>query len=471
MKIKLLQWFVSALLLSGVIFISCTEEITGDLKQNQPPQTSVFVQGDSLNQTLSLQTIFWDGRDPDGFVVGFFYTWEQNPQPDDWVWTTERSGTFPLQITGTDTSYIFRIKAVDNDGAEDPTPASQVFPIINSPPEIDWASQSDIPDTTFTIAVFQWIASDLDGDSTIVAFEYSLDDTLNWRSIRGTRRLIVLDADSGLTVGNHSFFLRAVDVAGARSATIRMPQDPSKDWYVKEPRGRYLLIDDFDDESLSSDFPDAFYKSLLDTLLPALGDEYSYWNIEEQFPTSVIQFTETLKEFERVIWYADFVQQSDPHFIGAQIAIPQFRNKGGKIIYSVKFNQGFGAQGDPLAFSPVDSLGDSYRIFNNGLYYVDSAFAQVMPPAVPPLPELRSSNTFLLNGLIALVPKMSSVPMYRFDDPQSPDDPLFILIGLNDNTNQHDFVFAGTPLNQLNGNGNVGKLFEIILNDIFDQNN
>ncbi|MFQ5584698.1 MAG: hypothetical protein ACE5GL_09720, partial [Calditrichia bacterium] len=307
-----------------------------------------------------------------------------------------------------------------------------------------------------------------DGDSTIVAFEYSLDDTLNWRPIRGTRRLIVLDADSGLTPGDHSFYLRAVDVAGARSTTIRMPQDPSKDWYVKEPQGRYLLIDDFDDESISSDFPDAFYKSLLDTLLPALGDEYSYWNIEEQFPTSVIQFTETLKEFERVIWYADFVQQSDPHFIGAQIAIPQFRNEGGKIIYSVKFNQGFGAQGDPLAFSPVDSLGDSYRIFNNGLYYVDSAFAQIMPPAVPLLPELRSSNTFLLNGLIALVPKMSSVPMYRFDDPQSPADPLFILIGLNDNTNQHDFVFAGTPLNQLNGNG---KLFEIILKDIFDQNN
>jgi hypothetical protein len=183
----------------------------------------------------------------------------------------------------------------------------------------------------------------------------------------------------------------------------------------------------------------------------------------------VIQFTETLKEFERIIWYADFIQQSDPRFIGAQIAIPEFRSGGGKLIYTVKFNQGFGAQGDPLGFTPVDSLGDDFRIFNNSLYYSDPDF-QNQFPTLPILPELRSSNQFALFGLLALIPKATSVPMYYYDDANLQDDPLFVLIGQNDNSGQYDFVFAGTPLNQLNGNANVGELFRIILDQIFDEN-
>jgi hypothetical protein len=228
------------------------------------------------------------------------------------------------------------------------------------------------------------------------------------------------------------------------------------------------LIDDFQDESSSSTFPDAFYKSMLDTLLPSLGDDYSYWNIEEQFPTSVVQFTETLKEFERIIWYADFVQESDPHFISAQIAVPVFRGQGGKIIYSVKFNQGFGAQGDPLGFTPVESLGDDFRIFNNSLYFSNPDF-QNQFPTLSILPELRSSNQFALFGLLALIPKANSIPMYYYDDPNLQDDPLFIMIGQNDNSGQYDFVFAGTPLNQLNRNNNVSQLFRIILDQIFDE--
>jgi hypothetical protein len=260
MKVKFLVCFAIILISAGIIFISCTEEITGNLTQNKPPETSVFVQADSLNLTLSLQTIYWDGRDEDGFVIGFYYTWEENPQPGDWIWTTKRSETFPLQISGTDTTYTFRVKAVDNDSIEDPTPAEQVFPIKNSHPEISWTSLSQIPDTTFTIAAFSWNASDLDGDTTIALFEYSLDDTLNWNTIEGFRRRLILNADSGLTVGDHSFFIRAVDVAGAKSPIIKMPENPNANWHVQAPRGRYLLIDDFEDESSSNNFPDAFYR-------------------------------------------------------------------------------------------------------------------------------------------------------------------------------------------------------------------
>jgi len=58
---------------------------------------------------------------------------------------------FPLKISGEDTIYFFQVKAVDDEGLEDPTPARQFFPIRNSPPQLKWVLASLIPDTTFTV--------------------------------------------------------------------------------------------------------------------------------------------------------------------------------------------------------------------------------------------------------------------------------------------------------------------------------
>ena len=449
------------------ILVSCEKDITGDRIQNLPPETTVFIQSDdTLNFTPSVQQLFWDGRDADGFVTGFFYTFEVNPQPDDWIWTTERSGIFPLEIIGSDTTYAFQVKAVDNDNLEDPTPATQLIPIANSRPEIEWEIGRAIPDTTFTVANFAWRASDPDGDLTIQFFEYALDDTSNWIQIPSTRRQLSLFEEDGITEGQHALFLRAVDIAGAKSRTIRMPENPSSFWYVRAPRGRYLLIDDFAVESSTTGFPDAFYRTALGNVLPQIGEDFTYWNIEELFPASVDQFVETLKLFDRIVWYTDLIVSSDPHFLTAQIAIPEFRQTGGKIIYTVQFSSNFGSQGDPLAFTPVDSLGERFNIITtNSLYYPDANFSNTFP-SLRPLPELRVSNFII--GLISLFPQASSVPMYRYDEPNNDDDPIFIMTGQNDNTREHDFVFSGTPLHFLDQNNNLEEFLEIVIVDLFE---
>ena len=47
------------------------------------------------------------------------------------------------------------------------------------------------------------------------------------------------------------------------------------------------------------------------------------------------------------------------------------------------------------------------------------------------------------------------------------------MLGVNDNKlvsdpeNAYDFVFSGTPLHYLKGNGNLEEFFKIIFNDIF----
>ncbi len=164
-----------ALILSGMLALwnSCADSITGEKNTNLPPDSFIFVQtvgNDTLNPQRSVQRIFWDGRDPDGFIKGYLYTWKDNPGDADWIYTTEQNQLFALEITGVDTQYTFMVKAIDNLDLEDPTPARQLFPIINSQPEIDWSVNSRIPDTTFTVASFSWQAADPDGDLTIVSF-------------------------------------------------------------------------------------------------------------------------------------------------------------------------------------------------------------------------------------------------------------------------------------------------------------
>lgn len=453
-----------------LLLLSCEDHITGDLNKNLPPETTVFIQSsDTLNYTQSIQKIHWDGSDPDGFVTGFYYTFEENPADEDWEWTTKRTKTFPLKITGEDTVYLFQVKAVDDDGMEDPTPAKQLFPILNSPPDIDWVINSNIPDTTFTVASFAWNATDPDGDSTIAYFEYALDDTsdtTNWHQIPGDRRTITLKEADGVIPGDHAFYIRAVDIADAQSPTIRMPISSNKFWHVREPQGRYLLIDDYAVESSISKYPDAYYTSMLDSLLGVFGDDYSYWNIEELFPASTNQFIETVKLFDRVIWYTDAIDEGDPHFVAAQLAIPALRSKEGKLIYTVQFNSGFGGQGNPLDFSPVDSLGDYFNVIGtNSMYIPDTLGFQSEFPELLSLPRLKVSGFIL--GVFSLVPKANSVPIYRYDQPNTDDDPIFIMVGRNDSTNEPDFVFAGTPLHFLNENNNLNRFFDVILQNLF----
>jgi hypothetical protein len=459
---------------------ACREDITGEFNENSFPDTRLFIhtaETDTLNYTSSIQKIYWDGSDSDGFIKGFYYTWLVNPVDSDWVWTTERALNFPLKITGQDTIYLFQVKSVDNKGDEDPTPARQYFPIKNTAPTMQWLTSSLIPDTTFTVASFSWNAADLDGDSSIAHFEYALDDTSQWRKISGYRRNLTLTADSGLTAGAHSFYIRSVDIAGSQSPVIRMPQ--TGEWIVKEPRGRYLLIDDFANEAQSA-YPDKYYKTMLGAILAQIGvsDGFDYWNIENQFPASRLQFIETMKLFDRVIWYTDLIQETDNHFITAQVAIPEFLENGGKIIYSVQFNTGFGSLGSPLEFSPVDSLGKKYNYINtNSIYYPEpTGQSEFYNKFQIELPQLKLNK--IIVGVAALKPKATSLPLYRYDDAALTEDPIFIMLGLNDNKfspansdeqnkEAYDFVFSGTPLHYLQGNNNLDELFRIIFEQVF----
>ena len=438
-------------------FISCEDSKTDALHANKPPNTHIFISApDTLNYTSSVRKISWYGDDTDGFVTGYYYTWVTNPEENDWIYTEERQMTFPLQISGTDTIYAFQVKAIDDDGAEDPTPAIQRFPIKNTAPQIEWIGALAIPETTFTVATFFWQAHDLDGDSTISNYQWVLDDTTSgWHTFTAEGPdYITLHETDGLIPGQHAFFLRAIDQAGAKSNVLRMPDNPSSYFYVKDIVGEVLLIDDF---TLST--ADVFYRTLLDTMV----GQYTYWDLKSNEPPSTIPFAETLNLFKYVVWYADL----SPHLIQAQAAIPNFRSPEiqGKIFFSMQFNTDFSvSQGNPLEFSPIASLDTFFnRISLGKIFYSDSTDSYTDSLN---LPVLKVSKTEF--GVNTLIPKDNAHVLYRYQLTSSLEtDPVLAVLGENDNTGQKDFVFVAFPVHSLNGNSNAAEFISKVFRKVF----
>lgn len=461
-----LKHSILALLFFGILILGCGEKITDNPIANQPPETKlIFYPDGSLATTTSRQVVHWWGDDPDGKVAMFIYTWHINAAvpvifqasdlPAGWTATTSKSDTFSLKFTNLDTIYTFRISAVDDQGLVDPTPASQAFPVANSRPEIEFIANTEIPETTFTVASFYWQGTDLDGDETLEHYEYVLDDTTagTWKSIAAESTFINLKIPDELSNKNHVFYLRAVDIAGVPSKIIRMPKAERNIWHVKRPIGKTLIIDDFE----VLDQGERLYAQTLDSL----GLEYSIWNIKlnrdgdtkyDLMPTSIDMFTETMLLFDRVLWYTD----SSPHFEEAQITIPRYlKTANKKILFSTQFREFFSEQGDPLEFSPVDNLGgNSFDVF----------------PGIVLQPGTAKSNFPILKAnkwipfVKELIPKISAQVAYRLEANAAlwQGQPV---VGVVDAENS--FYFFGVPFHQLNGNQNAKRLLAIILKDEF----
>ncbi len=452
------------LLLSLLIVFGCSDSFTDNPQPNQAPKTFVSIFSNrNLSPTTSRITINWWGDDPDGLVVGFVYTFDPNapdvqtwsndsPDPN-WTFTTKTQETFTLTLAGTDTIYTIWVKAIDDANVADSEGAIQDFSIMNSRPVVEFPVATDVPETTFTVVNFVWSGSDLDGNDTIAKFQYALDDTIsdsNWLDLEPNRSSLTLTAADGLTEGEHVFFLRAIDLAGATSDVVRMPRQENNIWYVREPSSSFLIVDDYN----VADNVGVFYQ----TTLQAIVGPVDIWDIKSNSnalePASPIAFTKTLQLFERIFWYSD----SAPNLIKAQASLADFLDSGGKLIMSTTFQEFASNQGDPLDFSPADSLGTKIsRLLRNQLVL------PTQPYASQGFPDLQV-NTGIIPFIFPVVPKISSEILYVLPENLGVwqgTPPMGVINGAS------TFVFFGLPLASLDGQGTVSQLFDKILNEIF----
>ncbi len=260
------------LLLAGAFLLaSCDAGFDGNFNENQPPNTFLTVNEINLPDDVRLVSqinISWWGDDPDGYIVGYeFEIGDDTDAP--WAFTTRTDSLFvlPIEEGNTDADVRFSVRAVDNEGAVDPDPPSLVFPIRNSPPNIRFRGLETPPDSTYRVFSFGWEASDPDGDANLNRIEMALNDTTSWQSVPPDVSFLTVRIDDTVTPatsqvflgralntselsfeninlnGDNTFFIRAVDNAGALSPTV------SHEWYIKQQTSRVLVLNDIQGDS------------------------------------------------------------------------------------------------------------------------------------------------------------------------------------------------------------------------------
>ncbi|MDH7515120.1 MAG: hypothetical protein QHI48_04510 [Bacteroidota bacterium] len=477
----------AAMLLAGVfLHLSCSENPVGAPRENIPPETYLSLRPDSaLRPSTSRLHIHWWGDDPDGFVAGYFISFDGVT----WNFTRSTDSVFACTFSGTDTTFTFSVRAVDDQGNHvydcaspygpepftdlngngkhdagepfvdlglwDPTPAVLRFPVVNTPPMVRFVPGSDVPDTTFTVASFAWTGTDADGDGTIAEFRYALNDTLDpasWRSLPRSQTFITLTARDGIRPGDNAFYIKAVDIAGAESPIIRMPRN-GRSWFVRVPRTDLLIVDDYGPVDETA----VYYRSVLDTLLGGRYRDADVLDIKYGatsttrgiFVPPYVNPTliETFKLFRVVLWYGD----NNPTLDLAQLSLPAYQQAGGRILFTASFPESvIDPRGGITDFAPVDSISPLLITF------IPAGTLLEPDPSTPGYPVLaRDTKGTPVAFVRALYRKINALDLYRLaPDPRWNGRPVVAVL-----SGDRRFALFSVPLHRFDRDGNVGTLF------------
>lgn len=485
---------IKALIIALGVFVliyTCSEnpfhpEKESNPLENEPPETYLFlfvVQDSSdttsnhgIDTTASKQILHWWGDDGDGQVIGYYYQWNYQSEP---VWTTSEYDTFYVPIRKTYDNFTFKVWAMDDDSLMDPTPAVQTFPVFNSFPEIAFKIRSNPPAPsgnpdviahTFPTRTFMWDVNDPDGAETVVKIYYALDDTTVWNELPGTERSLTL---TNLTPGEHRFFAKAEDIAGAQSIVISFPDPDDADvpntWVVKEIVGEVLLVNDYAlDQTLYE--VQSYYEDLLKNIVGEEG--YSVWEVgtsrqpavnpQNSLPYSTIDIKANLSYFKKVIWFAHYGR---PNLSQAGLSITQYLGGGGKIFIT---NGNEETPDTTWTFTRIDSV---YRLNPGGRLFsgvkVLSSFTGTNLDSTLDL----EVGKLIANRVSALVPAPGADVVYRME----PDSTASVTVpyvgspavGVRFSIGQGKSIYFSLPFHFCSGKDNIEYVLRYILEEEF----
>ncbi|MCU7492418.1 MAG: hypothetical protein ACM3UR_14620 [Bacteroidota bacterium] len=520
---KLLRF--APFLLLALFITACNEKITDILSPNEAPHTfmSLMPDGDISKQPSKLKVSWW-GDDPDGLVVGYYFSWDDVH----WSYTTKNDSVFALKIGASDVSYNFKVAAVDNGGNGvydnsvvqngidfgpepfvdqngdgkytpgekfydigliDPKPASLKYPLKNSAPQLEFNQLTTLPEVSYPVMTLGWDASDVDGVETIVKINIALNDTTKFVTLPGNTRLVMLRMKDFNTSGAQTeilinasegniysqkldgfklndynkVYIQAEDISGAKSAFTALPSE-SRKWYVKKPAGSVLIIDDNKSDPAAADF----FKNVFNTMHGgALANKYEVWDISaNKVPYENVTFLETIKFFKYIFWYSD----DAPNLNEASISSRKFIDLGGKIAFSMPL---------PEKIDKSVSAAENSLLLNNLLKSflpVDSVGSTYKKDYLTTLfssngkvtginslyPDLKIITS--IYSVRSIYPKESySVPIYNLETTQLSGNKI---IGVRDL--EKKLFFIALPLAKADGNqGNVKLLLEKIFFEDF----
>lgn len=485
--------FLLSLYIFILFILSCRTSPEGLLLDNTAPQTSTVIDTilrageDRLNSQIVIQ---WWGDDEDGFVAGYEFSFDKiiNAQTQ-WIFTARTDSNFVLAPPpGQDTAdFYFNIRAIDNNGLKDETPARVIYPVKNSPPSISFVAGANNPVISFPVVKFYWQASDPDGEENIIAFELFWNDTtnnpyrLNINSKSATFIALnpapgnvlcevyennnVSPVDSlmeGMILNDtNKLFIRAVDQSLSKSAFAI-----SYSIFIKAPISNVLLLNAYTPPSITKE---NFYASglvnngivVFDTLrlFETLSGNYT-----QLAPDNLTQ-SRIFNLFDVIIWFSD---EAEASLSLAQKTTDDFFNDGGRLLLVTYVSSLFDEQSNFLEFTPIQEIevpADSTLIMT------DTSLVDALQPGYP---DLLSTAFLTVVRPFTVVPGATAL----YDAELLARDNLTLnvapwlgvstIMAKKENASgETNFIISTVELDKLNGNTNMDALFQKILIDEF----
>ena len=489
------RWLLVTVGAAILLYTGCDAGLDGDFNENQPPETFLTVDEINLedeNRLSSQINVSWWGNDPDGFITGFEVA--VGDPAEDWTFTTNSDSTFLLPITpGREFDDVrFSVRAVDDEEARDPDPASVVFPVKNTPPTVELNIQELPPDSTFNIVSFGWTIGDPDGRANLLKAEIAFNDSTagSWIEIplpdeeddiqfitlvindEGTEtanaeiflgkgfRSSALVAEGIMINSINEFFVRTTDQAEAESEIA------STEWYVKRQNSNILVLND--DGSLLSEAALNFHSSAI----RELGFDFDVWNITDgqtdggrkvrlssAFPSVVDPTLQlTLAQWDFIYWFSNDINRN---ITFAQEILSDFFDGGGKLFATIPMTS---LSPDDLIFSflPVNRLASLPQFTTSFLLQNGTEVSSVFSG-----PTLKTSQR--LTTIVPMEPIGAARALYeadfrvrRFDGSTQDFDGVEYISIFN---SEENFIFFGMDLQTINTDNNVPELLQNLLID------
>ncbi|MFN3530724.1 MAG: hypothetical protein ACK417_12440 [Bacteroidia bacterium] len=492
----------------AAVLQSCDTRIKGELHPNQPPMTFTVVDtiirsGD--DRFTSTVVLHWWGTDPDGYVVGYEFTFDMNPGPSTlWNYTTRTDSTFLLTVPpGQDTfDFRFTVRAIDNEGLRDPNPASVRYPVKNSPPDVDFVYApaggnplaGGFPLVSYPALRYEWLGSDPDGLETLDDYELVFNDTLNTANIfklSATFTEVVLKAENltgtgsaclvypgqnqnplstrmqGLVFEDTNYvYIRSIDQSGATS-----DWKESRPTYVKRPQSKFLLVNAYSSDP-NPDLNAVNIANIYQTEFNSIGiNAYDQVRIFQRTGNEFINLSANNRTQSMVFSLFEQIMFVGPDFdiamVFSQNTMGEFLNQGGKLLLSMASSNGSPQLSNFYEFSPIDSLLSPPA---GGEFLMgDTSTCMPLQSGYPLLTYRGFSSSIrpvrFVSGTQALY---RANILLRTSATPFPPFPVYtgnsVVIGMRTNpTNNSKFVLSTLELHRLNNGGNLDALLSRIL--------
>jgi hypothetical protein len=452
--------------------------------ENRAPDTFISVSeinlsGENrLNSTVSLN---WFGADPDGVVLSYDLSIDGGKS---WWNTKAEDSTFIFSITeNSDTIDIeFAVRAIDDEGLEDPEPAYLTIPIKNTPPNVMFEGNLMPQDTVWGVASISWNLSDADGDETIREVLIKLNDG-EWYSVDRSQNFVSLIADDPSQSGSsnariyygigepeaeliqdirvndlNTVYVKAIDIAGSESEV-----DTANAFFLKSVDSDLLVIAAHDGaksfyvNNLNATYPNY---DLIDYYVDNGKNQPKYWN-----PTFnlLIKLYDKLLIFTENSLFEDAQTGSEQLILEAAApALQGYLDANGKAWVNAIFPKDFPENSALFETLPMESISQS-----------SSGYAILNPDSLI-LPANSSYDTLqpsrIITGLDPFYLTADAEALYRGQlEIRPPWTGPDVIAARRLRNNKVVQVFFSVELQKLNGRpGAMTNLFDQILNSDFN---